>query len=184
MSSLPRRCGRTRSRCTRLGPPLAQLKSRRGRPKSSDTAGFACPNPDGPYFGITDPNVHALVGYGGHGQRTFIQDFCGQACGPHLQTASATVAQVLHAIAEGLRPGAAARVFYLPEASVRRWLSRASQHSYTLHDRLLRALPLSHVQLDELRLKRRGAAEVTWLCVQLRNSCRMFCGTALGPAHE
>jgi hypothetical protein len=50
-------------------------------PKSIDTAGFACPNPDCPYFGITDPNGHALVGYGGHGQRIFIQDFRGQACG-------------------------------------------------------------------------------------------------------
>ena len=176
------------------GLPYAQLKSRRDRPKSIDTAGFACPHPDCPYFGITDPNGHALVGYGGHGQRTFIQDICGQACGRtvtsrrhtplyRLKTASATVAQVLHAIAEGLRPCAAARVFPLREASVRMWLSRAGQHSYTLPDRLLRALQLSHVQRDELRLKLRGAAEVTWrwIACDARTRVRVIPAFVLGP---
>jgi transposase len=68
------------------------------------------------------------------------------------------VAQVLHAVAEGLSTRAAARVFYLPEATVRSWLTRAGQHSQALHQRLLHHLPLAHVQLDELRFKLRGVA--------------------------
>src|SRR5512142_726200 len=44
--------------------PWCEVKSRRGAPKRIDTAGFACPNPQCLYFGITDAHVHALVGDG------------------------------------------------------------------------------------------------------------------------
>ncbi len=55
--------------------PYAQRKSRRGRKKTVDTQGQACPNPDCDYHNITDPAVHAVVGYGYHGQTDPIQDF-------------------------------------------------------------------------------------------------------------
>jgi transposase-like protein len=73
--------------------------------------------------------------------------------------------RVLHAIAEGLSSQAAARVFPLSETTVRSWTTRAGQHSRSLHDRLMRALPLTHVQLDELRLKLCGAAKAAWLWI-------------------
>jgi hypothetical protein len=44
--------------------PWSQRKSNGGRKKRVDTSGYACPHPDCDYFGITDPNIHALVGYG------------------------------------------------------------------------------------------------------------------------
>src|SRR5262245_25954016 len=47
--------------------PWAEVKSRRGAPKRRSTAGYACPSPACPYFGITDERVHALIGYGYHG---------------------------------------------------------------------------------------------------------------------
>jgi hypothetical protein len=72
---------------------------------------------------------------------------------------------VLHAIAEGLSPGAAARVFNLSQTRVHSWITRAGQHSQALHERLRHTLHLTRVQLDELRLKLYGAAEAGWLWV-------------------
>jgi DNA-directed RNA polymerase specialized sigma24 family protein len=50
-----------------------------------------------------------------------------------LRSPATRVAQVLHAIAEGLSAQAAARVFNLSEGTVRSWLARASLHSRSLH---------------------------------------------------
>src|SRR5215469_6623687 len=44
--------------------PWCEVKSRRGTPKRIDTQGFACPNQQCAYFGITDAHIHALVGDG------------------------------------------------------------------------------------------------------------------------
>ena len=73
----PRDCPACRLCCTpssaeRAAPPPVrpwrEVKSRRGAPKRLNTEGFACPNQQCPYFGITDAHVHALVGDGKHGQ--------------------------------------------------------------------------------------------------------------------
>ncbi len=61
-------------------PPLAvrpwrEIKSRRGAPKRVTSEGFACPNGACQYDGITDAQVHALVGDGKHGQAEQIQTF-------------------------------------------------------------------------------------------------------------
>lgn len=170
----------------------AQRKSRRGRKKTIDTRGQACPNPNCHYRGITDPAVHALVGYGHRGQAQPIQDLYCQACRRKfsarrhtalygLKTSAARVAQVLHAVAEGLSPYAAARVFNLSETTVRSWITRAGLHSRSLHDRFLCALQLTHVQLDELRLKVKGMAEAAWLWVACDATTKLIPAFALGP---
>ena len=64
----------------RLVRPWCEVKSRRGAPKRLNTAGFACPNHQCPYFGITDAHIHALVGDGTHGRTERIQTFRGPAC--------------------------------------------------------------------------------------------------------
>lgn len=97
--------------------PYAQLKSRRGplREKSINTSGYACPYRDCKYWTITDPAMHARVGYGHHGCHDPIQDLYCQACKRKfsvrrhtalygLKTEPARVAQVWHAVAEGLSP--------------------------------------------------------------------------------
>ncbi len=100
----------------------SQVKDPRGRKKRIVTAGFACPNPDCPYSGITDDQIHALAGCGGHGRHEYIQDLKGQACQTkfsvrygtvlyRLKTPSRCVGEVLSAPAEGLSVGAAVRVF-------------------------------------------------------------------------
>jgi len=60
--------------------PWPEVKSRRGAPKRIDTQGFACPNPQCAYCGITAAHNHALVGDGQHGQAEHIQTFRCQAC--------------------------------------------------------------------------------------------------------
>ncbi len=39
--------------------PWSEVKSRRGAPKRVNTEGYACPNPQCAYFGITDAHIHA-----------------------------------------------------------------------------------------------------------------------------
>lgn len=55
--------------------PWREIKSRRGAPKRVMTEGFACPNRACQYYGITDAQIHALVGDGSHGRAERIQTF-------------------------------------------------------------------------------------------------------------
>ena len=134
---------------------------------------------------------HSLVGYGHHGRGEPIQDFYCQACRHkfsarrhtplyRLKAPAARVAQVLHAVAEGLSPQAAARVFDVSEASIRRWITRAGLHSRSLHDRFMRSLHLAHVQRDELRLKVRGMTEAAWLWAACDARTKLIPAFALG----
>jgi hypothetical protein len=118
--------------------PWHEMKSRRGAPKRIKTEGFACPNQQCTYFGITDASIHALVGDGKHGQAERIQTFRCQACRTtftarrhtplyRLKTPSQQIAMVLSALAEGLDPSAAERVFGYRQATITTWLSRAAR---------------------------------------------------------
>lgn len=181
--------------------PYAQRKSPRGRKKTIDTQGYACPHGDCDFFLNTDAAVHptplrfgdhcALIGYGRHGRHEPIRDFYCQACKRkftarrdtplyRLKAPSMRVAQALHAIAEGLSLRAAARVFSTSETTIRSWLARAGQHSRNLHDRYLWGLQLSHVQLDEIRLKLYGAAEAKWLWIACDARTKLIPAFALG----
>ncbi len=62
--------------------PWREVKSRRGAPKRIHTEGFACPNQQCAYFGITDADIHALVGDGTHGRAERIGDL-SRSCLPH-----------------------------------------------------------------------------------------------------
>ncbi len=174
--------------------PYSPVKDPRGplREKRIATAGYACPNSDRLYFGITDDQIHALVGCGGHGRQEYIQDFYCQACHRkfstqrhtplyRLRTPAARVTQVLYGVAEGLSAQTAARVFQISETTIRSWISRAGQHSQSLHDRLMRALQLTHVQLDELRLKLRGVAAAARLWVACDARTTLIPAFTLGP---
>jgi hypothetical protein len=45
--------------CLCISTPWGEMKSRRGAPKRVNTAGYACPNAQCPYCGITDVQIHA-----------------------------------------------------------------------------------------------------------------------------
>lgn len=158
--------------------PWCEVKSRRGAPKRIPTEGFACPNPACLYAGITDAQIHAVVGDGTHGKAERIQTFRCQACGTtfssrrgtplyRLKTPAQRVGEVLTALAEGLDLAAAERVFGHRHATITTWLVRAGEHSATLHDRWFRNLTLPHLQLDELRTRLRNRAHGLWLWVVL-----------------
>jgi IS1 family transposase/transposase-like protein len=172
--------------------PWREVKSRRGAPKRIDTEGFACPNPQCPYTGITDTHVHALVGDGRHGQAERIQTFRCQACRTtfsarrhtplyRLKTPSHRVAKVLSALAEGLDPSAAERVFGYRQATITTWLSRAGEHAQTLHERFFRTLHLPYLQLDELRTRLRCAKQVLWLWLAIDPCTKILPVLELGP---
>ncbi len=159
-------------------PAWRELKHRRGAPKRIATDGFSCPNHACVYHGITDAQVHALVGDGMHGKHERIQTFRCQACGTtftsrrdtplyRLKTSSTRVAEVLSALAEGLTVAAAVRVFGHSQGTISTWLTRAGAHSAALHDRWFRHLQLPHLQLDELRTRLRQRADVLWVWVVL-----------------
>ncbi len=109
--------------------PWREVKSPRGAPKRVKTEGYACPNPQCRYCGITDAQVHALVGDGKHGHAEQIQTFRCLACHTtfsarrdtplyRLKTPSQQIAVVLSALAEGLDPSAAERVFGYRQATI------------------------------------------------------------------
>src|SRR5215471_8161341 len=172
--------------------PWSEVKSRRGAPKRIDTEGFACPNPQCQYFGNTDALFHALVGDGTHGRAEAIQTFRCQACRTtfsarhdtllyRLKTPSHQVAMVLAALAEGLDPSAASRVFGSRQATVTRWLTRAGKHAQTLHERTFFHLDLPHLQLDELRTRLRCATQVLWLWLAIDPRTKILPVLHLGP---
>ncbi len=172
--------------------PWREVKSRRGAPKRVNTEGFACPNRQCAYFGITEASIHALVGDGKHGHVERIQTFRCQACRTtftarrhtplyRLKTPSHQVAMVLSALAEGLDPSAAERVFGFRQATITTWLSRSGQHAQTLHERFFCHLHLPHLQLDELRTRLRCAREVLWLWLAIDPLTKILPVLQLGP---
>jgi IS1 family transposase/transposase-like protein len=172
--------------------PWRQVKSRRGAPKRVNTEGFACHNQRCPYSGITDAQIHALVGDGKHGHVERIQTFRCQACLTtftarrntpfyRLKTASQQIAVVLAALAEGLDTSAAERVFGFRQATITTWLSRAGEHAQTLHERFFFHLHLPHLQLDELRTRLRCAKQVLWLWLAIDPCTKILPVLSLGP---
>ena len=172
--------------------PWCEVKSRRGAPKRVNTEGYACPNQKCPYFGITDAHIHALVGDGKHGHAERIQTFRCQACRTtftarrntplyRLKTPSHQIAMVLSALAEGLDPSAAERVFGFRQATITTWLTRAGEHAQTLHERFFCHLQLPHLQLDELRTRLRCAKQVLWLWLAIDPCTKILPVLHLGP---
>ena len=172
--------------------PWCEVKSRRGAPKRVNTEGFACPNQQCLYFGITDVHIHALVGDGKHGRAEQIQTFRCQACRTtfsarrhtplyRLKTPSHHIAMVLAALAEGLDASAAERVFGYRQATITTWLSRAGSHAQTLHKHYFCNLRLSHLQLDELRTRLRCATQVLWLWLAIDPCTKLLPVLHLGP---
>jgi IS1 family transposase/transposase-like protein len=172
--------------------PWSEVKSRRGAPKRIDTQGFACPNPQCAYCGITDAHIHALVGDGKQGRAEQIQTFRCQACRTtfsarhntplyRLKTPSHQVAMVLTALAEGLDASAAERVFGYRLATITTWLTRAGEHAQILHERSFRTLWLPHLQLDELRTRLRSANQILWLWLAIDPLTKIVPVLELGP---
>lgn len=157
--------------------PYSQRKSTRGRSKRITTQGFACPNPDCDYFGVTDQRLHAVVGDGKRGIDRHIQYWKCQWCHKRfssrlhtplyrLKTAENRIVLVLMLLAEGCDISVLVRCSGHCEATVTRWLERAGQHSILFHDRFFHHLLLKLVQLDELYCRVRTKGKMwLWLAI-------------------
>jgi IS1 family transposase len=88
---------------------------------------------------------------------------------------------VLSALAEGLDPSAAARVFGFSQATITRWLTRAGSHAQLLHERCFCHLWLPHLQLDELRTRLRSHTQVLWLWLAIDPRSKILPVLHLGP---
>jgi IS1 family transposase len=175
--------------------PWCEVKSRRGAPKRVNTDGFACPNRTCLYFGVAESHIHALVGDGTHGRAERIQTFRCQACRTtfsarrdtplyRLKTPSQQVAVVLTALAEGLDPSAAERVFGYRQATIMRWLTRAGKHAELFHEHSFRNLHIPHLQLDEIRTRLRCSTQVFWLWLAIDPCTKLLPVLSLGPRSQ
>ena len=88
---------------------------------------------------------------------------------------------VLTALAEGLDPSAAARVFGNRQATITTWLTRAGRHAELFHERSFRNLHLPHLQLDEIRTRLRRSTQVLWLWLALDPRTKILPVLELGP---
>jgi hypothetical protein len=133
-----------------------------------------------------------LFGDGKHGQVERIQTFRCQACQTtfsarrhtplyRLKTPSQQIAMVLTALAEGLDPSEASRVFGYRQATITSWLTRAGRHAESLHEHCFRNLHIPHLQLDELRTRLRSATQVLWLWLAIDPLTKILPVLELGP---
>ena len=110
--------------------PYTERKSRRGRKKQVSTRGYACPNLECDYCGVTDDSLHALVGYGLHNG---IQRFKCQVCAKvftsrintplyYLKNDPKQVEFVLWFLAEGVDVSVLVRFTGRADATLARWL--------------------------------------------------------------
>jgi IS1 family transposase len=88
---------------------------------------------------------------------------------------------VLSALAEGLDPSSAERVFGYRQATITTWLTRAGEHAQTLHERIFSNLRLPHLQLDELRTRLRSYKQVVWLWLAIDPCTKILPVLQLGP---
>jgi hypothetical protein len=133
-----------------------------------------------------------LLGDGKHGLAERIQTFRCQACRTtfsarrhtplyRLKTPSRQVEVVLTALAEGLDPSEAWRVFGYRQATITTWLSRAGSHAQTMHQHYFCNLQLPHLQLDELRTRLHIATQVLWLWLAIDPRTKILPVLQLGP---
>jgi IS1 family transposase len=98
-----------------------------------------------------------------------------------LKTPSQQLAMVLSALAEGLDPSAAERVFGYRQATITIWLSRAGEHAQILHKHYFCNLQLPHVQLNEIRTRLRSAKQILWLWLAIDPLTKILPVLELGP---
>ncbi len=98
-----------------------------------------------------------------------------------LENPSHQIGMVLSALAEGLDPSEARRVFGYRQATITTWPSRAGEQAQTLHERSFRSHWLPHLQLDELRTRLRSYKQVLWLWLAIDPYTKILPVLHLGP---
>lgn len=171
--------------------PYQETKSQRGRKKTILTEGYACPYPDCRYFGVTEAERHALVGFGKLGENKDIQRLRCQACGGMFSSRKGTplyyikseekeFAEVLWWLAEGVDLSVLVRKTGHCESTLTTWLNRMGEHSARWHERLFQNLSITLIQMDELYAKVRGVEDARWLWLAIDPKCKALLALHLG----
>jgi hypothetical protein len=157
----------------RKSRPWSEVKSRRGASKRVNTEGFACPNQQCPYFGITDAHIPRRRWQAWPCRADPDLSLSGLPHDVHCPTPHPSLPSEnpfptgRHgadlALAEGLDASAAEWIFGYRQATITTWLTRAGKYAELFHERSFRHLWLPHLQLDELRTRLRSATQVLWL---------------------
>jgi transposase-like protein/IS1 family transposase len=154
--------------------PWPDVKSRRGRPKTHDSSGQACMNPQCEYYKDTDPAFHALRWDGQRNACEATEQWeCG-ACGSkhtarlgtpmyRLKTAKERVALATHLAMKGLSIADISEVMGHSPSTIARWLERDGEHSEKLYAAYFKELKVVRIQLDELVTKVRRWAKRAWV---------------------
>ena len=88
---------------------------------------------------------------------------------------------MLAALAEGLDPSAAERIFGYRQATITTWLSRAGEHAQTFHEHFFCNLQLPYLQLDELRTRLRSQRQAIWLRLAIDPLSKILPDLHVGP---
>ena len=155
--------------------PWREVKSRRGAPKRVNTEGFACPNPQCPYCGITDAQVHAAFWRWQAWSCRADPDVSLSGLPHDVQCSTRhsvvsfenpLAADRRGALCAGRRTGSfrrrtRRRATIRPPS--RAFLTRAGKHAELFHEHSFRNLHIPHLQLDEIRTRLRSTTQVLWL---------------------
>jgi IS1 family transposase/transposase-like protein len=172
------------------------LRKGKGGPKKKiATQGYFCTNESCEYYGNSDEQTHALVGYGLHGVREAIRDFKCQACGKkftaqrntvlyRLKSHSRLVEKILWLLVLGVDASALEEVFGVREVAIRTWLCRSGMQGKKLHERFLAELELIHVQLDELWANVKNGSQDMWLWVAHDASTKLIPVLQVGERNQ
>jgi hypothetical protein len=172
--------------------PWSEVKSKAGAKKQIDTTGYACMNLECNYYGISAPNMHALVSDGPRGIRKDIPYLKCQACGKkqtsrlgtpmeNLKTPVERVSMVMTAMGEGVDIAAASRIFGHHPATISEWVERCGLHSARLHEQLLfQSIKTGHIQLDELVTKVRSQAEKVFVWTAVAARSKLILAVSIG----
>ena len=172
--------------------PYQESKSRRGRKKTIQTEGYACPYSECKYFGVTEAERHALVGFGKLGENKDIQRLRCQACGGTFSSRKGTplyyvkseakeVEEVLWWLAEGVDLSVLVRKTGHCERTLTTWLNRMGEHSARWHEVLFRNLSIVLIQMDELYAEVRGVEDARWLWLAIDPKSKALLALHLGP---
>ncbi len=172
--------------------PWSQVNGKGGRKKTIATEGYFCCNECCDYFGITDQNIHAVVGNGKRGKKELIQYLKCNACTDRftsrrhtvlyrLKTPSEKVCHSLHFLAVGVDVCAIEQAFKVRESTVRTWLTRSGEHGRKLHDHFVKNLELEHIQLDELWAGIRNEQHDVWVWIACDAKTKLIPVIEIGP---
>ena len=168
-------------------------KSKRGRKKRVDSAGYFCPNPDCNYHQNPDPSIHALASNGRHGQQAIRQwrEAC-QACGTYVSERHDTamsnlkkpledVSWTLEMLNRGTSQADTAAHHRHDPRTIRSWLKRGAAQAMRVHDAYFQNLKLGNLQLDELVGDVKGASSHKFIWTALDAVTKIVPVWHIGP---